>query len=252
MEIESYQAPKPKFSAWQQFKFIALRIVFPPVLLWDLLKTGANKLLGAFVGRFVLPAQYMFTDDESNYSLWNDDTSCPVKYKIITHDGAHLDTLEFQHPSQNNTEPHYQKYIINFVGNSMRYEDILYDMKQDAKTLNANVVGFNFRGVGQSKVYATSKDDLVTDGIAQVQRLLDKGVSPQNITLKGLSLGAGIASLVAHHFHQTGQPVNLFNDRSFSSITDFVVGIIRLERDEYGDAPGHKDSQKGIILGWLA
>ncbi len=251
-----YNAPKPGYSGWEWFKFSAVRIFFPPVLLWDLIKFGANKLLGEWVGGLVLPAQknnfnyFAVTDDAvSNYN--GDELTCE-KHKVITHDKVHLDTFEVKHKSQTMIEPKYQKYIINLVGNGMCYEQIIADMREDAMALQANVVGFNFRGVGQSTSKAKSKNDLVADGIAQVQRLLAQGVSPQNITLKGHSLGAGVASLVAQHFHQLGQPINLFNSRSFSTITNFLVGHIRLERDKGGLAIGHKDSIGGMILGWLA
>lgn len=251
-----YNAPKPRFSDWVWFKFIAIRAIFPLILLWDLVKLGVNKLLGKWVGSLVLPAQnQVFHCDavrDDTVSNYNEDDLVCEKHKIITHDNAHLDTFEVKHKSQAHIEPKHQKYIINLCGNCARYECRIDDIKEDAKTLKANVVGFNFRGVGQSTGKAQSKEDLVIDGIAQVQRLLDQGVSPQNITLKGYSLGAAVATLVAQHFHQLGQPINLFNDRSFSNITSFLVGHIRLARDEYDRAIGHKDSLGGIILGWLA
>lgn len=251
-----YNAPKPGYSNWEWFKFIAIRTVFPPVLLWDLTKLGANKLLGESVGSLVLPAQNADFDhlavSDGIVGYCNEGDLTCEKHEVITHDGEHLDTFEVKHKSQENIDPKYQKYIINFVGNGMCYEHIIGDIKEDAKALKANVVGFNLRGVGQSTGKAKSREDLVTDGIAQVQRLLDQGISPQNITLKGHSLGAGVASLVAQHFHQLGQPVNLFNSRSFSTITNFLVGHMRLERNEEGEAIGHKDSIGGTILGWLA
>jgi hypothetical protein len=95
-------------------------------------------------------------------------------------------------------------------------------MQADAEALSCNVVGFNFRGVRRSTGIAASKNHLVIDGIAQVQRLLDMGVSPENITLKGHSLGAAIATLVAYHFHQHNKRMNVFNDRSFSSLNKLV------------------------------
>lgn len=250
-----YNAPKPEYSNWEWFKFIAMRTVFPPVLLWDLTKFGANKLLGGFVSNLILPAQngnfdhLVVTDDTvSNY---NEGSLICEKHEVITHDAAHLDTFEVKHTAQANIDPKYQKYIINFVGNGMCYEHIIDDMKEDAEVLQANVVGFNLRGVGKSTGKAESKDDLVADGIAQVQRILDQGVSPQNIVLKGHSLGAGVASLVAQHFHQLGQPINIFNSRSFSSISNFLVGNIRLDRDQDGRAIGHKETLGGKIFGWV-
>lgn len=57
---------------------------------------------------------------------------------------------------------------------------------------------------------------------------------------------------MAQHFHQLRQPINLFNSRSFSTITNFLVGHVRLKRDENGQAIGHNDSIGGTIFGWLA
>lgn len=251
-----YNAPKPKYSNWEWFQFIAFRIVFPPLLLWDLLKFGMNKWLGQWVSRLILPAQEANFSDlaitDASVSAHNEDNLICEKHEVVTYDGAHLDTFEVGHATQANSAPQYQKYIINLVGNGMCYEQIIDEMKTDAKELKTNVIGFNLRGVGNSSGKPHSKNDLVTDGIAQVQRLLDQGVSPQNITLKGHSLGAGIASLIARHFHELKQPINLFNGRSFSTLTSFVVGHIRLKRNQHGSALGHKDSIGGIILGWLA
>ena len=76
-----------------------------------------------------------------------------------------------------------------------------------------------------------------------MQRLLDQNISSKNITLKGHSIGAGIASLVALHFHKQGQPINVFNGRSFSSITNVLVGQIR---------GGHQETFSGKVRGWIA
>lgn len=244
--MSTYKAPKPEYSAWEWFGYIALRVAFPPILLWDLIKLGVNHLLGEWVGGLVLPAQDIdftwcqLTDE--NVNRYHDTNLTFARHEVITHDGAHLDTFEVAHNSQKKLASKDKKYIINLVGNGGCYEEIINTMKEDADALHANVVGFNLRGVGQSTGRAKSKENLVTDGIAQVQRLLDRGVSPQNIILKGHSLGAGIASLVADHFHKIEKPINLFSSRSFSSITNFLVGRIR----------GHKESIGGIILGWLA
>ena len=240
-----YQAPKPRYSGFTWFKVIAARIIFPPVLLWDLIKLGANKWLGRWVGGLILQAQeckhYVPAVTNETVSYYNEPQLSCAKYKVITHDRVLLDTLEIVHQSQANKAPEHQKYIIHLTGNATCYEEIMHKMKEDAKALCTNVVGFNFRGVRSSTGRAKSTDDLVIDGIAQVQRLLDRGVSPKNIILKGHSLGGGVASLVAKHFHQLKQPIKIFNDRSFSTITNVVVGQIRGP-----ERPGR------IILGWLA
>ena len=134
-----YKAPKPKFSFWERFKFIAIRTIFPPLLLWDLVKLGANKLLGTLVGSLVLPAQNINFNDLkvcddivkkiNRVMTINNENLFFEKYEIITHDDAHLDTFEVQNNLQQDIEPRYQKYIINLVGNGMCYEQIIQDMK---------------------------------------------------------------------------------------------------------------------------
>lgn len=240
-----YKASKPKYSKWQRFKFIFIRTIFPPVLLWDLIKSIVNKWKGEEIGRSILPAQLRAVnqfDDINDETVSNDPDLDYKKYNVVTHDGAILDTLEITHKVPQDTNPLTQKYIINFVGNCNGYEDIVTLMENDAKEFSANVIGFNFRGVAKSKKNinegviskARSKDDLVTDGIAQVQRLLDKQVPAANIIIKAHSLGAGVASLVAQHFHQLGEPVNLFNDRSFSTSSDVAMSLARKDLEKNG------------------
>src|SRR5690606_14520060 len=135
-----------------------------------------NKWLGAWISGMVLPAQDRNLGNlavtEVTVNSYNEQDLTCQKYEIITHDKAHLDTFEVQHTSQISSEPKYQKYIINFLGNNGCYEELISEMKEDARDLQANVVGFNLRGVGQSTGKVTSKQDIVIDGVAQVQRLL--------------------------------------------------------------------------------
>lgn len=248
--MTEFLVEKPRYTTWQWIKSSAIRLIFPPVLLWDLLKFIVNKLAGEFVGKLVLPAQ----DRDFGHFQWVGAlASIPeglayYDHTVITHDGARLATLEIEPMSQKNFEPKNKKYIINFVGNMMCYEDIIKTIQTDAKALQCNVIGFNFRGVNKSTGCARSTKDLVTDAIAQIQRLLDQGVLPGNITLKGYSIGAAIATLAAHHLHQQGHTVNIFNDRSFSSITNILVGHIRTEFS----GSGHMETTLGKCLGWVA
>lgn len=280
--MATYNVARPSMPASQLTKSILYRVFFPPILLWDFAKWGVNKLLGEMVSYIVLPAQNMklennnesdsadeqptrcfYSDDDSDdddaklathsYTVSEvartDATESSLEsLKVTTHDGASLDTLQITPSSLVNKPDIEKKFIINFVGNAMSYEDVIEEIKNNAKALNRVVIGFNLRGVKKSTGQAKSKDDLVTDGIAQVQRLLDAGVPSQNITLKGHSLGGALATMVAHHFHQQGRPLYLFNDRSFSSITNFVVGQIRTA----GTGTGHKETFGMKLLGWIA
>ena len=247
---------KPQYTTWQWFKFIAIRCIFPPILLWDLFALIVNKLAGSAVGGIILPAQNIDSMRYGNFhsndiKIFDTNLITHTKHTVITHDGAELDTFEITHMSQINKPAVEQQYIINMVGNGSAYEQHISEMQDNAHALGCNVVGFNYRGVSQSTSRATSANDLVTDGIAQVQRLLDQGVLPEHITLKGHSLGAGIGSLVAAHFHEQSQAI--FNDRSFSSLTNVVVGFIRTGFALGNkDATGHSETLGRKLLGWLA
>lgn len=230
-----YQAPKPVYhwSSWVSFYLV--RVLFAPIMLWDFTKWVFNKLLGETVGSMVLPAQNNDYEDlhgtmKKTLSYVRQPVLAAQFVAVNTHDGVKLDTLEMISAKDN-------PYIVNFVGNGMCYEQIVNDYLDDDSSSKHNFIGFNYRGVSKSTGKATSSNDLVIDGIAVVQRLLDQGVDPAKIILKGLSLGGGIATLVAKHFHDLGIQVNLFNDRSFSSISNVVVG--------------HARSGGRSFLGWL-
>lgn len=162
---------------------------------------------------------------------------------VVTHDGAVLDTVEFSRRKKiTYDDPTQQRYIIKLLGRDQHYEDRLRRFLKLAKDREANVILFNFRGVGHSKKKALVFNDLVTDGIAQVQRVLDRfweehpdlrpgskgaGAYPM-IALEGFSLGGAVGTMVTRYFHDRGIKIFLFNDRSFSSLTNTVIGIVVL------------------------
>jgi hypothetical protein len=253
-----YKAPKPRVRPIVWIKFIAARVFFPPILLWDGLKLLGNKLGGKFVGKLILAAQTQKFDKEFDATFRDNAVQeinaskqlSATRLSVHTHDGAVLDTLELKPRIPANPSPSNEKYIINLVGNGMCYEHIVNDMENDAIALNSTVIGFNLRGVGHSTSAPRKAADLVTDTIAQVQRLLDQGVDPENITLRGHSLGAAIATLTTKHFHDLGIKINVFNGRSFSSITNFLVGHVR--QRVVDEDKGRIETIGGKILGWIA
>ena len=259
-----YKAPKPKTRAITWVKRVLLRFFFPPVLLWDLAKLIANKLLGKWVGKLVVQAQ---TEDfsyemkrcdqlkvaidtadysQQDYQLKTD------SFIVETHDGAKLDGVEiacYHGPKKEKSDT----YVIGLVGNSMCYEHIMPEMSQDASDNHWNVIGFNFRGVGRSTGEPTAVADLAVDLIAVVQRLLDQKIPPDKIYLPGHSLGAGVAALAADHFKKLGIVVNIMNGRSFSSITNFLIGHVRTALlDHEGKRTGYHEPFLFKLLGWIA
>jgi hypothetical protein len=114
-----YTASKPRYSNWEWFKYIALRVIFPPTLLADLIQLGINRLLGEWIGALILPAQdmnfsYRAVTDET-VSRYNTENLTCEKHDILTHDGEHLDTIEIRNHLQEGMNPRYQKYVINFL-----------------------------------------------------------------------------------------------------------------------------------------
>ncbi len=170
-----------------------------------------------------------------------------------------LDTVEICPKSLVGKKPEDQKYTIYFKGQAEFYENNFERLEKDAKDFQHVSIGFNYRGAGESTGIARSMDDLVADGIAQVQRLLDKGVKPENITLSGWSLGGGVATLVAKHFHDKfrdegkNQNINLFADRTFSSLTNVVLGFIRTigSGGGFGQNSGKQESWFGKALAFI-
>ncbi|USQ13611.1 hypothetical protein J2N86_13145 [Legionella lytica] len=190
--------------------------------------TAAPGWMDSFLGRYALPSQAgdfsaLFINEASQF---DDDVLRHEHHTIVTFDEAQLDTLEIRHRAQQELEPQHQTFIINFNCNFKVYEQSLIEMQDNARDLQTNVIGFNYRNVGRSQGQLQFMCHLIIDGIAQVQRLLDQGVSPENITLNGLSIGGGIATCVAWYFHQQGQKVNLFNDRSFASSLKLVLSHV--------------------------
>lgn len=250
-----YHVKKPKYSLWQWASYILPRVVFPPILLWDGAKWLTNLVIGGEVGKEIVPAQNLsasyYTNERSSKldKLAQDEDLSIDEHSIHTYDGAALHSLEIVHEEEDEKDRNLQRYIINFNDENKCYEQTIDQMVADAKRLKCNVVGFNYRGVISSLGTIRSKDDLVIDGIAQVQRLIDQGIDPENIRLKGEGLGAGIATLVAKYFDDNKrQKLNLFNARSFSTYTNYMVGSIRVGKS----STGHTESVGRKILGWFA
>lgn len=88
------------------------------------------------------------------------------------------------------------KWIVVFNGMGDRYERHLNALDDLSENVGANVLAFNYRGVGSSSGKPSSIKDWVEDGEYALKYLKEKGVKPENIVIYGHSLGGGIAAEV--------------------------------------------------------
>jgi len=237
-----YQAQKP-LTPWQDTLFkVVVRMLFPPILVWDLISLGLSKLFGRKIGRMILWAQRSPVKDKILDKV--DLSGIHVEHFYVrTWDGAMLDGIEVKDTSQDNRDnPDADKVLVILGGRKARYENLLPEIIRDARMLGCTVVGFNLRGVGKSTGIPLSRDDLVTDGFSQVDRLLKKGVSSENIMLKGHSLGGALTARIGRYFDRIKMPIYILIGRSFSNITDYLIA----------HTPGLHVTWKRRLLEWIA
>lgn len=89
-----------------------------------------------------------------------------------------------------------KKWIVVFNGMKASYESSLNALEGLSEDVGANVLAFNYRGVGDSTGKPTSIKDWVEDGQYVLKYLEEKGVLPEDIVIYGHSMGGGIASEV--------------------------------------------------------
>lgn len=142
------------------------------------------------------------------------------EFDLKTSDGATINGMAIFKGSELKTEflaksAGNQKWIIRFNGRNGLYETNLLRSQSIGKDLDANILVFNYRGVGDSKGILAKPEDLITDGEACIRYLLSKGVQEENILIHGTSLGGGIGTQVAC-LHEK---IALINERSFASLS---------------------------------
>ncbi|MFZ4077234.1 MAG: hypothetical protein ACOYKA_04530 [Legionellaceae bacterium] len=66
----------------------------------------------------------------------------------------------------------------------------------------------------------------VNDVLAQVERLIALGASPEHICIEGACLAGAIATIAAAKLHEQGKNVKLNNERSFRSLPLLLFGLV--------------------------
>lgn len=193
------------------------------------IRSICNFKLSELVKSYALPARNCdretLNKDKQNFLSEPGNRNKATNVKIPSSEGTQLDGIAI-HPNINDTvnfregEAQDQKWVVLFCPNSDGYESNLEFAKAHGNAVGANVLLFNYRGVGQSTGDAKCAKDLIQDGSSSVQFLLDKGVKPENIVLHGQSLGGGVAVRVAEE-----KKVNVISVRSFKSYKRAAVEV---------------------------
>jgi hypothetical protein len=140
-----------------------------------------------------------------------------------------LETFSFQDKSFDTIDSDKQYYRIHCSGNSgncSRFFSELAQLSHEHPELKT--ITYNHPGVEGSGGITMTQDDLVNALYAQVNALLDAGVDPNHIELTGFSIGAATAALTAEKLRLEGKDVNLFCDRTLSTMPDVVTDKLPL------------------------
>jgi len=140
--------------------------------------------------------------------------------KIVTKGNSAKRLIELDALQIKPKEPS-EKWIIIFNGVGDQYEGHLKALEQLAEDVGANVLTFNYRGVGDSKgKKAKSAQELVDDGESVIKYLKETGISKKNMLLYGHSMGGGVAAEV--YSKTMNNKGSLVSESSFSTLSAAV------------------------------
>lgn len=172
---------------------------------------------------------YLFEKLYHEFGVEEVDTPQSIKldfYSLEIPNNAILDSVEVSTEQEKQKPFSERKYIIACMARDQNYINWIKDFNKSANQIGCTVIGFNYRGIDYSRGMVWTQDNMVDDTLAQVQRLLDLGVKPENIGIEGMCLGGAVATLAAAQLHDKGIKVKLYNERSFRSLPRLVVGYI--------------------------
>lgn len=126
-------------------------------------------------------------------------------------------------------KPGFELYFIFFQGRKEYYESRFRDMARQCRETGASILGFNPKGFNSSDGKTRKIKDIVDDGIAVVDYLLNQGIKLDQIILQGNSLGGAIQEMVSKHFEATlGTPLRQVNSNSFKNLSAVFANRYRL------------------------
>jgi effector protein SdbA len=186
------------------------------------------------IGKLINPAQLISFDTKKRFFSYRPIDPLPEageeidglimdRLLVDSSDGMKLGTIHFRNVENEALPPPEQKYIFLFNGRGQFAEERGRELISIAKSTGYSAISFSYRGIGTTG-YIIDENDFINDGVAQINRLLEQGVLPQNIFFNGLSLGGAISTLTAKYLKDNGIEVDEFNQRSFSDLINVLVG----------------------------
>ena len=199
----------------------ALSLLIPVIAL---ARCGAYLLNQKLVRYAILPAvakspEYVALTRDSFFQSAR--SLAPESHTIATPDHCDLSVKFFRHPNSDAETP----TLIYFNPNNAvlydaPYEEVLNQLLNRGEPFNFAV--FDYRNTGDSKGTFRTFDDLVVDGASVVQWVREKiGTPPDKIHFYGWSMGGAVSAHVKA-LAPSLTPGSYANERSFSSIDDFI------------------------------
>ena len=128
---------------------------------------------------------------------------------------------------KNNKPPGFGKHIVYFPGANTYYQACFRDITMAAKETGATLHAFNFPGTGSSTGKVREANDLINAGIAMINSLIQKGISPDNIILQGDCYGAAIALSVKNEYDSQSEiQLRLIANNAFKSFKAVIYDMI--------------------------
>lgn len=224
-EKDEFVAHRPAVPEQSSYSFVG-KVIYG---LGSLLTLGLLPLVmygfSRLLGKCILISQTASEEEKKNFkeikkSFLHYEQKNTQEFDLKIFDGSTINGVAIFNHHEAKTEfrekkADNQKWIIRFNGRNGFYENNLLRSQSIGKDLDANMLVFNYRGVGESRGILAKPEDLIIDGEACISYLLSKGVKEENILIHGSSLGGGIGCQIASMHDK----IALINERSFASLS---------------------------------
>lgn len=142
-----------------------------------------------------------------------------------------IEKLILEHKQQKNLHNDQKRYSFYSCANNQDglHPYTIYGVIGDLDNLKCNqssYIFWNYPGVGASKNFAKSTNNIFEIAYREIKKLISKNIKAENITLEGLSFGGGISSEVAKLLYHEGSFVNLHIYQSFgvlSKVSSYII-----------------------------